>query len=179
MGGRASMRAAMLYPERVKGVMSIDSPASSFANIPGYTEKTYAMVKFFNEFDPSQFKTMDEIEDHMKQTFGDDQDSLTRIMRNFKYDESGENVIWKINTQYFFDNIKEMYYFDPVATYSGPTKMLVGGRSNRWKIDHYRDCFPQIQQSDIIPVPDTGHWIHTDDPESVIKHIEALLIDSE
>lgn len=43
MGGRASMKTALMYPERVEAVISVDSPACSFAHIPSYVERTYAM----------------------------------------------------------------------------------------------------------------------------------------
>ncbi|CAI2370272.1 unnamed protein product [Moneuplotes crassus] len=176
MGGRASMRAALLYPERVNAVMSIDAPATSFAHIPGYTDRTYALVKYFKEFDLSKFSRMEEIEDHMKEKFRVDDVALTRIMRNFNYsDQDGSQIVWRVNPQYLCDNIVSMYYFDYTETFEGPVKMLVGGISDRWKFEDFNERFPNIKQEDVISIPNTGHWIHTDDPESVIVNLVDLL----
>jgi len=95
------------------------------------------MVKFFNQLDVSQFKNKEELEEFMRKKVGDNDSSITRIMRNFKYNPEVKQVQWKLRTQYIYDNIKSMYYFEPEGVYQGPARMLVGGYSNRWKLKDY------------------------------------------
>lgn len=174
MGGRASMKCAIRYPDRVEGVMSVDSPAVSFDKFPGYTDKTYQMVKFMADLD-IKGKTLSDILELMSKTFGNDVDNLKRIMRNFKEDDNSKQAVFVSNPKYILDNIETMYYFEPIGQYTGPAKMLVGGRSGRWKLEHYTECFPNLTQEDLVVVPNTGHWIHTDDPETTTKHIVDFL----
>lgn len=139
MGGRAAMKCALLHPDRVQAVMSIDAPAVSFDKLPGYVDRTYAMVKFMADFNPAG-KTYGQIQAAMKKEFGDDEESIKRIMKNFRYSNSeGTEVEWKSNPKYIFDNIKSMFNFEPVAQFKGPAKMLVNGKSNRFNLDHYKD----------------------------------------
>ncbi|CAI2370504.1 unnamed protein product [Moneuplotes crassus] len=176
MGGRACMRTALLYPERIKAVMALDAPATSFTDIPGYMDQTYALVKYFKDFDLSKFPKLDSIEEHMKEKFKFDDVSLQRIMRNFRYtDEEESKITWRVNPQYLHDNVEAITYFDHIGTFEGPAKMLIGGISNRWKLEHFIDSFPNIKEEDIIPIPNTSHWIHTDDPEAFITNLTDLL----
>lgn len=179
MGGRAAMKCALRHPDRVQAVLSVDAPACNLDKWPGFIDRTYEMVKFLASFDPAG-KTYGQIQAAMKKQFGDDEENIKRIMRNFRYTNSeGTTVEWKSNPKYILDNIETMYYFEPIAQFKGPAKMLVNGKSNRYKLEHYKDCFPNLTEKDVITVPNTGHWIHTDDAEATTKHVLALLKESE
>lgn len=174
MGGRASMKAALLYPERVNAVMALDAPATSFAHMKKYVGGTYALAKFFYDLEIEKFSSLEEVEVHMKETINPNEAALTRIMRNF-YITNENQIAWKPNPKYLIDNLESMYYFEHIGEFYGPAKMLVGGISNRWTHEHFTDCFPNIKKEDVIAVKEAGHWVHTDSPESVITHLEDLL----
>lgn len=179
MGGRAAMTAAIMFPDRVQAVMSIDAPACDFDHFPGYVDRTYEMVKFLSSLDVSG-KTYGMLKSTMKKIFHDDKKTIDMIMHNFKYVSSDEDLVeWKSNPQYILKNLESMYYFKAKGMYKGPAKMLVGGKSNRFGLQHYKAHFPNLQNKDIIPVEDTGHWIHIDNPSETIKHVLELLEISE
>lgn len=106
--------------------------------------------------------------------FKSDETTVKRILRHFELNNDSK-LEWRSNPQNIIDNVVSMYYFEPIAQYTGPAKVLVGGFANRWNIEHYIECFPKITEEDIITIPETSHWVHIDDPESVIKHIHDLL----
>jgi len=133
------MRVALSYPDRVQAVMSVDSPACSFVEFPGYADKTYQMSKFFKNFDPSG-KTIQEVKSVMASTFGNDPDFLKRIERNFWFsDEQSTDVKWIANPQNLFDDLASMYEFPATNQYNGPASMLVNEKSKRFRLEHYSD----------------------------------------
>jgi esterase len=175
MGGRAAMKTAITYPDRVQAVMSLDAPACHLDNFPGYTDLTETIAKFFDELDIKD-KTIGEIMTEIKNVCGKEEGFVERTKRNFRYsDKASRKVEWRPNTKYILENLKIMYNFEQNGTYEGPALMLVNDKSRRFHLEHFKKCFPQLTNKDVIFVPNTSHWIHLDQPEETIKHITDLL----
>ena len=87
-------------------------------------------------------------------------------------------VEWKSNPKYIYDNLNSMFYFEGKGKYLGPAKMLVAGKSNRFKLEHYNQYFPNLTEKDVIPIEKAGHWVHLDNPDETIKHVIDLLEES-
>ena len=149
MGGRAAMKTAMLYPDRVQSVMSIDAPAWGFDAFPGYADRTISIVRLLGKLKvegiPHKL-----IEDMLLRLYKNDKISVNRLMKNFRLLSPDSDFIeFKSNPEYIKDNILQMCEFNKNGKYYGPATMLVGGISNRFKLEHYKDCFPNLKESDV------------------------------
>ena len=74
----------------------------------------------------------------MHRYFGAHKPTIDRIMINFHTTSSSSSQAeWRANPTYIYNNIISMFDFEKVEEYYGPVHVLVGGKSNRFKHQHF------------------------------------------
>jgi pimeloyl-ACP methyl ester carboxylesterase len=59
--------------------------------------------------------------------------------------------------------------------FDGRVNVILGEKSHIFPLDVYRSIFPNITQDDFKIVKEAGHWVHVDQPKSVIVNIVKFL----
>ncbi|CAI2374856.1 unnamed protein product [Moneuplotes crassus] len=171
MGGKIAMATACKYPDRVDGLMMVDSAPIDYNNFDRYISEVIGIVDVIKEY---------KIEGMTKKEL---LDKLTKdlpipgipffIMKNVE--SEGTKVLgWKSNMEVLAKNLENIFDFTDFGMYDGPAKAILAGRSKMNLLD-YDYYFPYMKQEDIVYIEGAGHWVHADKPIETIKQISSFL----
>jgi esterase len=175
MGGKIAMNFATLYPERLDGLLIIDSAPKDHRdspNIYGGTKKIVEQVSELNIHDQSR----KEVLNNLKNMFNGSVANLLNTNLTYISPED-DKVTWRCNMKAIRKNIDNIIGFEstPGKYYNGDLSIIVGEKSHTFPLDVYRTIFPKIGEGSIKRVKDAGHWVHVDNPTQVIVNIVKFL----
>lgn len=83
---------------------------------------------------------------------------------------------WLFNVQSLFDHYPDIMAWEKVEKINQPALFLRGGDSFYIsKPEHFAAINEQFSQAKIEVIENTGHWLHGEKPDEVIKHMQAFL----
>ena len=107
-----------------------------------------------------------------------------KIMRKYLHEEmviqfllkSFNKGQWLFNVQALFDHYPDIMAWEKVEKINRPALFLRGGDSFYIsKPEHFAAINEQFSQAKIEVIENTGHWLHGEKPDEVIKHMQAFL----
>ena len=160
LGAKVGMMTATLYPERVKGLISLDT-----APMPNPEEKlkklTLDNLKSIRALDvvgKSRKAAIDVIQKSYP-----DQGIVNLISNNLIYTEESDykTVDWSVNLDALIDNFDSISGYDTSHTpkYNGLAYFLNGELSVKYDDEIYLKEFPQAR---IAEINGAGHYVHID-----------------
>ncbi|WP_068266522.1 alpha/beta fold hydrolase [Janibacter limosus] len=173
MGGKIAMLLTLAHPQLVDKLCVVDispAPTTSFTEFETYIEAMQAM-------------DLDTIEsradaDAAMQEAAPDPGVRGFLLQNLRRDGSGWR--WQPNLEVIGRDIAAIggWPQDDVATlapFDGPVLWLSGERSRYVTDDNLaemRRLFPKVRH---VGVKDSGHWVHSEQPEVTIAALRALI----
>ncbi|WP_180039991.1 alpha/beta fold hydrolase [Acinetobacter sp. YH12100] len=83
---------------------------------------------------------------------------------------------WLFNVQSLFDHYPDIMAWEKVEKINRPALFLRGGDSFYIsKPEHFAAINEQFSQAKIEVIENTGHWLHGEKPDEVIKYMQAFL----
>ncbi len=83
---------------------------------------------------------------------------------------------WLFNVQALFDHYPDIMAWEKVEKINRPALFLRGGDSFYIsKPEHFAAINEQFSQAKIEVIENTGHWLHGEKPDEVIKYMQAFL----
>jgi len=83
---------------------------------------------------------------------------------------------WLFNVQALFDHYPDIMAWEKVEKMNQPALFLRGGNSFYIsKPEHFAAINEQFSQAKIECIENTGHWLHGEKPDEVIKHMQTFL----
>jgi esterase len=83
---------------------------------------------------------------------------------------------WLFNVQALFDHYPDIMDWEKVEKINLPALFLRGGNSFYIsKPEHFAAINEQFSQAKIECIENTGHWLHGEKPDEVIKHMQTFL----
>ena len=83
---------------------------------------------------------------------------------------------WLFNVQALFDHYPDIMAWEKVEKINRPALFLRGGDSFYIsKPEHFAAINEQFSQAKIEVIENTGHWLHGEKPDEVIKHMQAFV----
>ncbi|WP_216934137.1 alpha/beta fold hydrolase [Acinetobacter sp. BY484] len=83
---------------------------------------------------------------------------------------------WLFNVQALFDHYPDIMDWGKVEKINQPALFLRGGNSFYIsKPEHFEAIGEQFSQAKIEVIENTGHWLHGEKPDEVIKHMQTFL----
>jgi esterase len=168
MGGKAAMQLALIKPQRVTRLISIDM--TPFEVKGGHEQ----IIKALNAFDPSTLAKRKEADQALSQYI--EQYSIRQfLLKNLERREGG-GYQWKMNLPVLDSCYPEI--LKSVSTervYSGPTLFIKGELSNYLnssELKRYQQLFPKAQ---LKTVSGSGHWVHAEVPNAFIEIITQFM----
>eukprot|EP01133_Synstelium_polycarpum_P019054 gene19054-22811_t len=166
MGGKVAMLYALLHPSTVNKLVVVDiSPTDLKAHtLDDFRRYLTAMT----QMDLAALKSRGEAEKAFEQV---EQNTVVRrfLLTNLASGDSGYR--WRINTTSLLENIGEVSKFPapPNAKYHGDTLFVAGGNSHFISEKDHPLIYKYFPSAHIEVVPNTGHWIHAENPALFTK----------
>ena len=169
MGGKVAMHFALHHPERVTGLIVVDIAPKIYP--PHHT----AVIEAISSVDFEQMQDRSSIEQAMAAYLGNDQSTIQFLMKNISRDEDGR-LEWKPNMPVIIEAYQNlMEDIGHPLPFDGPS-LFVRGERSRYISDsdlpRIKSLFPA---TDLIAVPDAGHWVHADAPEALVRILTDFL----
>lgn len=107
-----------------------------------------------------------------------------KIMRKYLHEEmviqfllkSFNKGQWLFNAQALFDHYPDIMAWEKVEKINRPALFLRGGDSFYIsKPEHFAAINEQFSQAKIEVIENTGHWLHGEKPDEVIKYMQAFV----
>jgi esterase len=182
MGGKTVMRFAEVWPERVQALVSVDIAPKSYRNL-ALASRTTAnhsnMIDAMLKLDLSKVHTREDADHALATSIGSER-IRSFLLKNLR--REGEQFSWRINLGAFSDNLEKIFEGmdrETIAARGGitgfPALFISGGNSDYIRaMDHQgiRDIFPTAE---IVTIPGTGHWVHAEQPDLLVKTLKYFL----
>ncbi len=163
MGGKVAMLFAQEYPELLEKLIVVDM------GIKSYPPHHQHILEALNTLDLSTIDNRSQAEQHLSKYI--DSDGVKQfLLKNIYWIEKGK-MAWRMNTPVLekeMDNI--LSALEPKECFVH-TLFIRGGLS-QYILDEdipaLEDAFPD---SELITIPDAGHWVHAEQPEPFIDAV--------
>ena len=183
MGGKTAISFALKWPEMVNGLLIADiSPFVNENTSQSAYNQHLTILNAMLSIDLSKIESRAEAEVILMEEIHSEK-IRGFILKNLQRG-SGNNFSWKLNTPALLNNLdKIMQGIDRNAAFSKqitgfPVIFLKGADSDYLPEGDYKDILKVFPAAEFIVAENSGHWIHSDRPDEVIRNLRKLLGDS-
>lgn len=181
MGGKVAMRLALEYPEMVKYLIIIDIAPKNYGSFSNFGEQTNnhpEILKAMLELDLSQAKTRKELDLLWKEKFASKQ-LRQFLLKNVQRNDDGD-FYWQLNVPVLEKELPEIMdgfsNLTDIKPYRNSSVLLIRGEKSTYFRDEdnmaLNKFFPSSQ---IVTIPNAGHWVHAEQPDLFIKTVLYFL----
>ncbi len=169
MGGKVAMLFTLNYPKLVKKLLIADIAPKNY-------QKSYAghikILEVINTIDLENLKTRKEIENKVDTILQNKKVTLL-VMKNL-YRTKAKTFAWRINAPVLYKQLENITR--GIDDWTGkncevPTIFIKGENSNYLSIYDNFTIKKYFKNSELTVIPNSGHWLHAEQPELVINTI--------
>ena len=170
MGGKVAMLFALLYPERVAGLVVLDIAPIT------YRHSHAPFLEELMTIDLSSLKSRSEADRALQVAIPD---TGTRLFLLQNLVGSSGQYHWRINLEVLHQYMSEMIGF-PMnlvknAKFLKEALFICGEQSDYVQASDRTVVFKLFEQARFISIPAAGHWLHADQPDAVIESLRSFL----
>jgi esterase len=181
MGGKTVMRFCIEHPEMVEKQIVVDiapKPYRSFSNYAEVTADHNKITEALASINPSKFSNRKDIDEALKPAFPS-KTLRAFMMKNLKRNKDGA-YSWQINLKALKNNTNEiMDGFSQLKKTSEPkmpeTIFIKGESSPYIHEDDTMAINKFFPGSQIVTIPEAGHWLHAEKTELFVKTVKYFL----
>ena len=101
---------------------------------------------------------------------------LLFLMKNLSFSHE-HGFRWKPYLKSIYKNITEISKgLEDKGVYNGPTLFIRGGKSDYIVETDVEQIKKQFTDYQLVTLPESGHWIHVDDPQGFMRETEKFLM---
>jgi len=179
MGGKAAMWFAVDFPEKVEKLVIADiAPKDYFLlkeDSQFYLHQNILLAMM--EIDFSKIKSRNDVDDFMAQKI-DDVNIRQFLLKNVAKDKMNHQYKWRVNAGVLYDHLDEIvsgvnknWLEDRIPITSYPV-IFIRGMKSKYILPEDEPIIKTIYpDSQIIDIPDAGHWLHAEQPELFMKAV--------
>jgi len=135
LGGRAAMTLACRFPDRVDGVISVDSAPINEAGNNMFGSFTYGVLEFMHNLSLENI-TREEAGLKIRQYFNNKPQFVGLVEQNI--DKRSTDLKWLVNVESLYRNFLNVPYFDETLRFnSDKVYHIVGGKSHQYPFESY------------------------------------------
>ncbi len=183
MGGKVAMALALLRPALVERLCVVDVSPVRYSTQSSFADFLRGMRQLDLDRLPDRAAA-----DQALTPYVPDVTVRSFLLQNLRRQpispaepgSSGAAWRWQLNIELLDDQLGELgdWPIELVGPYLGPTLWLAGANS-RYVLPDYapamRQLFPRVQ---LVTVKESGHWVHSDQPEVFLAILRRFLRDS-
>jgi pimeloyl-ACP methyl ester carboxylesterase len=148
------MGIAMTYPDRVEGLIVMDSAPIDYWDNPLVYELIQDVINKIHKIDMKNKKRAD-ISKILRELFSSNVANL--ILTNITNHDESDFVKWRINIDVLFKDFRKIIDFEMDGKYSGETRIILGELSYAYSKDVYSPFFPKLEDTDIKTIKGAGN----------------------
>lgn len=174
MGGKTAMHFAMTWPERLYGLLIADiSPMVSESSDSIAFTRHSEILNSILSLNLSGIKSREEVEALLASRI-QSEDTRGFIMKNLKR-ESDNSFSWKLNASVLLKNLSRIMEGlepgdeDRKEIIGFPVFFLKGEYSEYLPESDFVKIKKLFPAAEFITISHSGHWIHSDNPDAVIR----------
>jgi esterase len=171
MGGKVAMCLALGYPERLAQLLVLDI-APRFSDM----EHQDDIVAGLQAVDLGTIQNRQQAEaalaPHIRQL------GVRQFLLKNLYRREDNSFAWRINLPVLAGNLAAIgEEIDAAQPFLKPTLFLRGGKSDYITPDDKLTCIPALfPNSQVVTVPDAGHWLHAEKPDEVFDLVKNFVL---
>lgn len=170
MGGKVAMHFALTRPEQVARLVVVDiAPVR-------YEHGFEAFIEAMRRVDLGRTDRRAEVE-RMLAAWIPDVGVRHFLLQNLVRHE--ESFAWRPNLDALAARMEEILGFPAAGArlYEGPTLFIVGERSHYVRPEHRREITRLFPRAEVTTIAQAGHWVHAEQPQAFLAHLQAFLTD--
>ena len=172
MGGKVAMNFALHHPDRLAKVIVVDIAPRAYA--PHHRDLLDGLLRI----DIGTVASRDAA-DQLLQAVAPEADTRLFLLKNLYRDEHNR-FAWRLNVaaldRHLPDLGAEITGPPQHPQYLGPALFIRGGKSRYVSADDKRTGIPALfPNSEVVTVPDVGHWVHAEAPDAVAGLVRAFV----
>lgn len=167
MGGKVAMRFAADYPELVSSLTVMDMAPVAYPQAKH--DNVFAGLSAVAAQKPQRRSdAMAIMAKHIEM------DGVRQFLGKSLYN-NGDHLAWRFNLSAIRDNYWSILGWQPVPVCHIPTLFLKGANSDYLTTEHQADVQAQFPNAKAHVIANTGHWLHAEKPQEVIRAIRRFL----
>jgi pimeloyl-ACP methyl ester carboxylesterase len=167
MGGKVAMNFALTYPELVNDLIIIDIGPKK------YEGDHQVILKTMKDISLNDFSERSEIEEKISEKIHS-QKIVQLMMKNLGRDQN--TFFWKPNVEVILKNYRLLMDTMPKhQIFNGKTVFIKGENSDYIEVDELEDFRKYFSEAQMMIVPNSGHWVHADQPEVFLQLLFKIL----
>lgn len=168
MGGKLAMRFAINNSEKIKKLIVVDIAPRV------YRLRTKHILEALISIDLSKIKSRLEAEKSLEEKIKSRDIRLFILKNLFRNDDM--SFSWRLNLEVLRDNLEIIGgNFTDKELFKKKTLFFRGEKSNYIQKSDYELIYKMFPKSEIVTVPDAGHWVQNNNLEFVYKKTKEFL----
>ncbi|KAF0236983.1 MAG: alpha/beta [Prolixibacteraceae bacterium] len=179
MGGKAAMWFAADFPEKVEKLVIADIAPKDYLLLKEdsqfYLHQNILLAMM--EIDFSKIKSRNDVDEFMSQKI-DDVNIRQFLLKNVAKDKVNHRFKWRVNAGVLYDYLDEIVsgvnknWFDDRIPITSYPVIFIRGMKSKYILPGDEQMIKAIYpDSQIIDIPDAGHWLHAEQPELFMKAV--------
>jgi len=166
MGGKVAMQFALQYPDSVAKTVVIDIAPKIY---PKEHDRFFEALRIIEEKKPSSRKEAGEMLEHL---IPDRKERLFVLSNLVKKEET---LVWRMNGNAIRKNYEAISAgIESNQSCISPILFILSENSGFVHKDDVKVIGTLFEHPTFISIPDTSHWVHSDQPEKVIKILTSF-----
>lgn len=169
MGGKVAMHFALAWPARTRRLIVVDvAPVAYKRDFNPIVEAMLSLpLARLGSRREADAMLADRIHPARLRQF---------LLQNLVHDAEGYR--WRLGLEQIAANLPGLLGFEEPANpgrYTGPSLFLAGDQSDYIKSDYRGAITTRFPNARVETVPGAGHWVHAEQQEEFIRHVQAFL----
>jgi len=184
MGGKTAMFFANKYPEIVKNLIIVDISPFSYKNLINKSELTLSHLNIINtlyNIDLERAKSIIDIKNQIRKNIKEER-LINFLVKNIKHN-SNKTYSWKFNLKTLrnelpniLDGFEKNSSLNSNIKINIPCLFIKGKDSNYISNEDKIDIMDVFTESQIISIPNSGHWVHAEQKEKFVELVRNYLL---
>ncbi len=179
MGGKVAMWFAADFPEKVEKLVIADITPKNYLLLEEdsqfYLHQNILLA--MQEIDFSLIKSRNDVDDFMAEKL-DNKQIRQFLLKNVVMDKDTKQYKWRVNAEVLYNYLEEIvsgvnknWLDDRIPITSYPV-IFIRGMKSKYILPEDEILINEIYpDSRIIDIPNSGHWLHAEQPEKFMKAV--------
>jgi esterase len=167
MGGKVAMRLALDFPQALSKLIVSDIGPKK------YPENNRNVVDALLKVQPEKLENRKQAEEILKQDISDN-GTVQFLLKNLYWQEdpNGKHLAWRFNLPVIAKNLQAVSEAtDKPAPCNIDALFVRGEKSNYIALEDQPEIKRIFPHADFLTVPDSGHWVHADQPLAMFEAV--------